>query len=627
MMIVRVRYVAALVGRESPQLLAVDLDALERLDVLAQKHLGAVLQPLLDHAVDVLLAVDLREPGDVEDVLLGIHRRDLAAELLEALDDAAARLAVAGVVRGGEAGGPAPMIVTSTTGCALIAGRLVDSGLPAARYRRRAGYRHHARTSTRRSAPLHVPEPLIIATAVLLVGSIAASFVDRLGAPTLLVFLGLGMLLGEDGPGGIQFDDATLARDAGTVALMIILIEGGLLAERSEVRRALGPAGLLATLGVLVTAGIVALAAHRRRSTSTGRRSLLLGAAVSSTDAAAVFASLRGTDVRRRLASILEAESGLNDPFAALLVIGLVEWSTTERTSGSRDGLLLLVQQAGIGAAGGLAVGVRRRLAAAPPAAALRRPHAGDHGRDRARPEPSASRALDGSGLLAAYLIGLVIGDARIPHAAVVRGFLQGSAWLAQLGLFVLLGLLVTPSRMLDEGLAPIFVAVALVLVARPLAVLLCTTPFGLSVREQAFLAWAGLRGGVPIVLATFPIAAGVPGALRVFDAVFFVVVISVAAQGLTMRWAANQLDLVDAHPVPRLAEIDSATLSTLHSELVELRAPTSASGPARSCATRSCRARRSSSRSAGTTRSCGRAARAHSTATTTSTCWSRASA
>jgi cell volume regulation protein A len=126
---------------------------------------------------------------------------------------------------------------------------------------------------------------------------------------------------------------------------------------------------------------------------------------------------------------------------------------------------------------------------------------------------------------------------------------------------------------MLDEGFAPIFVAVALVLVARPLAVLLCTTPFGLSLREQGFLAWAGLRGGVPIVLATFPIAAGVPGALRVFDAVFFVVVLSVAAQGLTMRWAANRLGLVEAHPVPRLAEIDSATLSTLHSELVELRA------------------------------------------------------
>jgi cell volume regulation protein A len=421
-----------------------------------------------------------------------------------------------------------------------------------------------------RTAQVHIPEPLIIAVAVLLVGSIAASFVDRLGAPTLLVFLGLGMLLGEDGPGGIHFDDATLARDAGTVALMIILIEGGLLAERAEVRKALVPAGLLATLGVIVTAGIVAGAAHAVIDLSW-TASLLLGAAVSSTDAAAVFASLRGADVRRRLSSILEAESGLNDPFAALLVIGLVEWSTTSHF-GVGDGLLLLLQQAGIGAAGGFAVGLAgvwllRRLpvpsAGLAPVITVAVALAGAVG----------VSALNGSGLLAAYLIGLVIGDARIPHSAVVRGFLQGAAWLAQLGLFVLLGLLVTPSRMLDEGAAPILVAVALVLVARPLAVFLCTSLLGLSLREQGFLAWAGLRGGVPIVLATFPIAAGVPGSQRVFDAVFFVVVLSVAAQGLTMRWAARRLDLTEQHPVPRLAELDSATLSTLHSELVELRA------------------------------------------------------
>ena len=404
---------------------------------------------------------------------------------------------------------------------------------------------------------------------VLLVGSIAASFVDRLGAPTLLVFLGLGMLLGEDGPGGIQFDNYTLARDAGTVALMIILLEGGLLAERAEVVRALGPAGLLASLGVLVTGGVVALAAHAAIGLGW-TTSLLLGAAVSSTDAAAVFAALRGTHVRRRVAAVLEAESGLNDPFAALLVIGLVEWSTTDFSTG--DGLLLLARQAGIGALGGLAVGsagvwLLRRLplpsAGLAPVITVAVALAGAVG----------VSALDGSGLLAAYLIGLVIGDARIPHAAVVRGFLQGAAWLAQLGLFVLLGLLVTPTRVLDEGFAPILVAVALVLVARPLAVLLCATPFGVSLREQGFLAWAGLRGGVPIVLATFPVAAGVPGASHVFDVVFFVVVLSVAAQGLTLRWAARTLGLIERHSAPRLAEMDSATLSTLHSELVELRA------------------------------------------------------
>jgi potassium/hydrogen antiporter len=404
---------------------------------------------------------------------------------------------------------------------------------------------------------VHVPEPLIIAIVVLLVGSIAASFVDRLGAPTLLVFLGLGMLLGEDGPGGIHFDDATLARDAGTVALIIILLEGGLLAERSDVMPALGPAGLLATLGVVVTAGVVAVAAHAAMGIGWST-SLLLGAAVSSTDAAAVFAALRGTHVRRRVAAVLEAESGLNDPFAALLVIGLVEWSTSDFSTW--DGFLLLTRQAGIGAAGGMAVGaggvwLLRRLpldsAGLAPVITVAIALAGALG----------VALLDGSGLLAAYLIGLVIGDARIPHAAVVRGFLQGAAWLAQLGLFVLLGLLVTPSRVLDEGFGPILVAIALVLAARPLAVVVCTTPFGTQLREQGFLAWAGLRGGVPIVLATFPVAAGVPGASRVFDAVFFVVVLSVAAQGLTMRWAARTLGLIETQAAPRPTELEGATL------------------------------------------------------------------
>ena len=200
---------------------------------------------------------------------------------------------------------------------------------------------------------------------------------------------------------------------------------------------------------------MVALAAHAFIGLGW-TTALLLGAAVSSTDAAAVFAALRGTHVRRKVAAVLEAESGLNDPFAALLVIGLVEWSTSD--FGTGDGLLLLVRQAGIGALGGLRVGAAgvwllRRLplpsAGLAPVITVAIALAGAVGVSR----------LDGSGLLAAYLIGLVIGDARIPHAAVVRGFLQGAAWLAQLGLFVLLGLLVTPSRVLDEGLGPILVA------------------------------------------------------------------------------------------------------------------------------------------------------------------------
>ena len=392
---------------------------------------------------------------------------------------------------------------------------------------------------------MHVPEPLLIAAAVLFVGAVAASYVDRLGAPTLLLFLGLGMLLGENGPGGIAFDNAVLSRDAGTVALIVILLEGGLLAERSHVRRAAPSAAMLATVGVLVTAGVVAGAA--RLVLDVGwLTALLLGAVVSSTDAAAVFTAIRGIDVRQRVGSILEAESGLNDPFAAVLVIGLIEWQTND-AYGVADAALLLGRQALLGVLGGIVVGaiavwLLRRLPlpseGLAPVVCLSAGLGGALG----------VSALGGSGLLTAYLAGLAIGDARVPNASIVRGFMQGAAWLSQLGLFVLLGLLVTPSRLVDEGFTPLLLAIVLVVVARPLAVAVSMTPFGVPWREQGFLAWAGLRGGVPIVFATFPVAAGVPGASRVFDVAFYVVVGSVAIQGLTVRRAARLLG-VTAEP------------------------------------------------------------------------------
>jgi cell volume regulation protein A len=410
---------------------------------------------------------------------------------------------------------------------------------------------------------------MLVAIAVLLVGAVAACFVDRIGAPTLLLFLGLGMLLGEDGPGGIRFDDATLVRDTGSLALALILLEGGVLADVGAIRRVIRPGVLLATAGVAITAGVVSVAAH---ATLAGgwKTALLVGAVVSSTDAAAVFAALRGVGLRRGVEAVLELESGINDPLAAILVIGLVDWQTHDGW-GAPDAFLLVGRELALGATGGVLVG----LAAV---ALLRR-----------LPLPSAGIApvlvaavalagyagvtrLGGSGLLAAYLTGLFVGDARIPHAGVVRGFLQGAAWLAQIGLFVLLGLLVTPSRLPHEGFAPLVVAMALVLVARPLAVVACTAPFRVPLRSQAFLALAGLRGGVPIVFATLPIAAGIATGVKVFDIVFYVVVVSVAAQGLTLRWAARRLGVVETRPVPHFADLDSATLSTLGAEIVELR-------------------------------------------------------
>jgi cell volume regulation protein A len=273
--------------------------------------------------------------------------------------------------------------------------------------------------------------------------------------------------------------------------------------------------------------------------------------------------------VTRRLAAILEGESGLNDPIAAVLVILLVD-VITKPEFGLADGVLLLAQQAVLGLLGGLAfcwlarVGLERAgfsSAGLYPVAAL-----------------SSALAcfvfvswVGGSGFLAVYILGLYLGGLALPYAGVVEGFHQGLAWLAQLALFVMLGLLVTPSRLVDEGIEPFAIAVVLVLIARPLAVLVSVPWFGLSVREQAFLAWAGLRGGVPIVFATFPVVAGVDDGRRIFDVVFYVVLVSVIVQGVGIRPVARWLDLGREQQRTRPGELDTTTLRALGAELVEL--------------------------------------------------------
>ena len=418
---------------------------------------------------------------------------------------------------------------------------------------------------------MHVPIELAVLVAVFVVGAIAAAFADRIGAPALLLFLGLGIFLGVDGPGGIAFDDATLVRDVGTAALALILFEGGALAEGRTLKLVRVPAALLATVGVLVTAVVVAGTAYLVLDL-TPSDALLVGAVVSSTDAAAVFAATRGIHLRERISALLELESGLNDPVAALLVIFLVEMRVGD--AGVGDAIVLFGKQALIGAAAGL-------LAGAAAVVLLRR-----------LPLPSAglapvlttgialagytgSAALGGSGLLSAYLAGLVVGSAHVPHGPVIRGFLQGTAWVAQIGLFVLLGLLVTPSRLFDGGIRPIIVALVLVVVARPLATALCLAPLRIPGREIGFVAAAGLRGGVPIVFATFPIAAGLVGSVRLFDVVFFVVVASVALQGLMLRPLARWLDVTTPPPPYRQTSLDADSLRAAGAELIEVDAVT----------------------------------------------------
>ena len=413
-------------------------------------------------------------------------------------------------------------------------------------------------------------DAVLIGIGILVAGVIAARFADRVGAPALLLFLGLGMLLGEDGPGGIAFDNAHLTEQVGLIALTVILFEGGLSADRTALRRVILPATTLATLGVVITASVVGLAAHEFLDLPW-RHALLLGAVVSATDAAAVFSALRGVSLSRRLVATLEGESGLNDPVAALLVILLVELITTDGY-GADDIALLLVQQLVIGAVGGwLFARVASRL--------LRNANFASSGLFPVAALASALAcfaavtSLGGSGLLAVYLLGLLLARARPPYAVEIESFHAGAAWIAQISLFVLLGLLVSPNRLVDEGTDPLLIALVLIAVARPLAVAICVTPFGYRMREQAFLAWAGLRGGVPIVFATIPIVEGVATSRRIFDIVFYVVVVSVFVQGLGLRRVADWLGVREVRPSRRLRDFDVATLRSLGAELVVMRA------------------------------------------------------
>jgi cell volume regulation protein A len=403
--------------------------------------------------------------------------------------------------------------------------------------------------------------------AVLAGAVVSALVAGRLGVPVLIGFLGVGMLLGSDGPGGIEFDDPHVARTVGIVGLAVILFEGGLTTPWRAIRPVLMPAVVLATVGVVVSAALTGVAAYWLFDLSL-TTSFILGAVVASTDAAAVFATLRYTTLRRRLSRVLEAESGGNDPMAVALTIGLIEW-LQDPSFRADDLLLLVVRQLGLGLVLGLAVGAAAAWALTRFPASIA-PFA-----------PVASLAVaalgfgvadiaGGSGFLAVYIVGLCVGNAAMPLRRELVAFHQGAAFLAQIGLFILLGLYVFPSRLDEVVVSGLALAAFVVFVARPVAVW-ASTPFqGFSAREKALLGWAGLRGAVPIVLATFPQAEGVPGSGTIFDAVFFVVLVSTLVQGTTLEWVAKRLRLTTrARPVYR-PPIEVAAVRELGSDLLE---------------------------------------------------------
>ena len=386
-------------------------------------------------------------------------------------------------------------------------------------------------------------DQLLFAGALLLLaGVVGAGLAERLRVPGLLLFLAAGMAIGDDGLNLISLDDAELVQEIAIVALVVILYEGGLSTAIRQLRPVVAPALVLATIGVLVTAGVVALAAGPLLGVDR-TTALLLGAVVASTDAAAVFSVLRGVGLPRRLRHLLEAESGGNDPMAVLLTVGLLAGWEGEVAAG--DWIVFGARQLLGGAVVGLVVGWVG-------AAVLRSAHLTSAalipvlGLAIGGFSYGAAATLGTSGFLAVYVTGVLVAVRTPSQRRAVRTFHEGLASTAQIGLFLLLGLLVFPSRLDAEALPALGVAIVLVFVARPLAVLVSVTWWTRRPADLALLSWAGLRGAVPIVLATFPLTAGYPEGQLVFDVVFFVVLISVLVQGLSMATVARRLGLVE---------------------------------------------------------------------------------
>ncbi|MCV7229973.1 potassium/proton antiporter [Mycolicibacterium komossense] len=405
---------------------------------------------------------------------------------------------------------------------------------------------------------------LLVGGFVLLASIVATRVATKVGFPSLLLFLLVGVILGEDGI-GVRFDDVELARNVGTAALAVILVEGGLTTRFADVRKVLAPAGVLATFGVLISMVITAAGAHLLLGIG-GQLALLLGAIVSSTDAAAVFSVLRVLPLPRRLAGLLEAESGFNDAPAVILVL---MFSATPFVFEPESAVTDLAYELLAGSAIGLGCGflgamTLRRIAL--PASGLYPIATFGLGMVAF----AAAGSIHASGFIAAYLAAVVLANSGLPHRSATRSFAEGLGWLAQIGLFVLLGLLVDPSELAADVVPAVVVGLVLLLVARPLSVVASLVGFRIPWHEQLFLSWAGLRGAVPIVLATFPIVAGVPDSHRLLNIVFMLVVVFTLVQGPSLGPIARGLGLISGDAA-REIQVESAPLDVLEAELLTL--------------------------------------------------------
>ncbi|GAA2915922.1 potassium/proton antiporter [Streptomyces mexicanus] len=391
---------------------------------------------------------------------------------------------------------------------------------------------------------------------------------SRSGLPSLLVYLGIGIVMGQDGLGHIRFDNAALTQLIGYAALVVILAEGGLGTKWKEIRPVLPSAAALALAGVAVSVGVTAAGAHYLVGLEW-RQALIIGAVVSSTDAAAVFSVLRRVPLPARVTGTLEAESGFNDAPVVILVVAF-------STAGPVEHWYVLVgeiaMELAIGAAIGLAVGwlgswglkhVALPASGLYPIAVMA----------IAVTAYAAGALAHGSGFLAVYLAAMMLGNAKLPHWPATRGFAEGLGWIAQIGMFVLLGLLVTPHDLVDDVVPAVVIGLVLTMVARPLSVVFSLLPFRVPWQEQALMSWAGLRGAVPIILATIPMVNGVDASRRIFNIVFVLVVVYTLVQGPTLPWLARTLRLGEPQEAADLG-IESAPLERLRGHLLSVAIP-----------------------------------------------------
>ncbi|WP_372462656.1 MULTISPECIES: potassium/proton antiporter [Streptomyces] len=414
----------------------------------------------------------------------------------------------------------------------------------------------------------HLNQLLLVCSLVLLIAVAAVRISSRSGLPSLLVYLAIGIAMGQDGIGDIRFDNAELVQVIGYAALVVILAEGGLGTKWKEIKPVLPSASALALAGVAVSVGVTAAGAHYLTGLEW-RQALIVGAVVSSTDAAAVFSVLRRIPLPARITGTLEAESGFNDAPVVILVVAFSTAGPIEHWYALLGEIALELT---IGAAIGLAVGwlgswglrhVALPASGLYPIAVMA----------IAVAAYAAGAMAHGSGFLAVYLASMVMGNARLPHWPATRGFADGLGWLAQIGMFVLLGLLVTPHELGDDVVPALVIGLVLTMVARPLSVVLCQLPFRVPWQEQALMSWAGLRGAVPIILATIPMVEGVEGSRRIFNIVFVLVVVYTLIQGPTLPWLARKLHLGKGDEAADLG-IESAPLERLRGHLLSVTIP-----------------------------------------------------